>query len=93
MVKLSLVNFTLLKQIIETYAPLADMGYISKDTVRSQIPGIDPYKEKKLLALEREDELALFESDMEEMRNELTKQPEQEENKDIETVSEETVAK
>jgi len=56
-VKLSLVSFALLKEIIETYIPLVDLGYISKDTIRSQIPGIDPYREKELIEEETEDEV------------------------------------
>ena len=40
------------------------MDYISKDTVRTMIPGIDPYKEKQLIEQEKEAEMEKFTTEL-----------------------------
>lgn len=54
-VKLPLVSVAMLKQIQETYLPLADAGYISRKTVQSKMPGINPSEEDKQIEVEREE--------------------------------------
>jgi hypothetical protein len=55
-VKLPLVSIAMLKQIQETYLPLADAKYISRKTVQSKMPGINPAEEDKQIEAEREEE-------------------------------------
>lgn len=56
--RLSLVSYANLKQIQETWLPLAEAEYISKKTVMSLIPGINPSQEEKILKKEKEDRIA-----------------------------------
>ena len=51
-IRLPLISLAALKQIQETWIPLAEMSYISKDSVRNKVPGINPLLEKKLIELE-----------------------------------------
>lgn len=55
--KLPLISYAALKQIQETWIPLAETEYISKDTVRNIIPGINPLKEKQMLEKEKEERI------------------------------------
>jgi hypothetical protein len=55
-VKLPLVSIAMLKQIQETYLPLAEAKYISRKTVQSKMPGINPAEEDKQIEAEREEE-------------------------------------
>jgi hypothetical protein len=52
-VKLDLVSYANLKQIQETWIPLTEGDYISKQTAMSLIPGIDPATEQKLIEKEK----------------------------------------
>jgi hypothetical protein len=52
--KLDLVSYANLKQIQDTWIPLAEGDYVSKQTAMSLIPGIDPVKEAKLIEKEKE---------------------------------------
>lgn len=55
--KLDLISYAMLKQISETWIPLAEGGYISHQTAMSQIPGVDPAKEKKLIDKENKEDV------------------------------------
>jgi hypothetical protein len=52
-IRLPLISYANLKQIQETWIPLADGDFISDDTVRNIIPGIDPIKEKRIININR----------------------------------------
>jgi hypothetical protein len=54
-IRLPLISLAALKQIQETWIPLAEMGYISKDSVRNKIPGINPLLEKQLIKKEKQE--------------------------------------
>jgi hypothetical protein len=54
------VSTALLKQIQETWIPLAEAKYVSKDTVRGKVPGIDPSVEKQLIEKEEEESMEKF---------------------------------
>lgn len=56
--KLSLVSYANLKQIQETWLPLAEADYVSKKTVMSLLPGINPGQEEALLKKEKEERMA-----------------------------------
>ena len=58
-IQLPMVSFALLEQIQKIWLPLAEMYYVSKDTVRSMLPGIDPTEEKKLIQQQETTEMIL----------------------------------
>jgi hypothetical protein len=58
------VTISLLEQIASTWIPLAEAEYISKDTVRGKVPGIDPSKEKKLIDKEKDESMERFNNNM-----------------------------
>jgi hypothetical protein len=55
--RLSLVSYANLKQIQETWLPLAEAEYISKKTIMSLIPGINPSQEERILKKEKEERI------------------------------------
>lgn len=57
-IRLPLISIALLKQIQETWIPLAEMGYITRDSVRNKVPGINPVFEKKGLEAEKEERIS-----------------------------------
>jgi hypothetical protein len=48
-VEIPQVSIALLEQIQSVWMPLSEAGYISRDTTRGKVPGIDPSVEKELL--------------------------------------------
>lgn len=56
-IKIPLISLAHLKQIQETWIPLAEAGYISQKTVRNRLPGINPSNEERLLKKEKEDRI------------------------------------
>ena len=54
-IKLPLISEAKMKEIQEVWIPLADAGYISKDSVRNKIPGINPNWEKKMIEKEKKE--------------------------------------
>lgn len=54
-VKIPLVTLFMLEMITKVWQPLMDAKVISMDTLRNQIPGINPADEKKLLNEENEE--------------------------------------
>jgi hypothetical protein len=48
-IKLPLISEAKIKEIQNTWIPLADGGYITKDSVRNKIPGINPNFEKRMI--------------------------------------------
>lgn len=54
-IRLPLISLAALKQLQETWIPLAEMGYISKDSVRNKVPGINPLLEKQLIEQEKQE--------------------------------------
>jgi hypothetical protein len=78
-VRLPLISIATLKALQETWIPLEQGNYISKKTVRNQIPGIDPLEESELL--EQEKEKAIDESPFQNgMAEKLIEQEKQENN-------------
>jgi len=53
-IRLPLISYAALKQLQETWIPLAEMNYISKDSVRNKVPGINPLFEKQLIEAEKQ---------------------------------------
>jgi hypothetical protein len=56
-IKLPLISLAALKQIQETWIPLEQMGYISKQTVRNKVPGLNPLAEKKMIEDEKKERI------------------------------------
>jgi hypothetical protein len=56
-IRLPLISLAMLKQIQETWIPLSEMGYISKDSVRNRVPGINPLLEKKMIEKEKKESI------------------------------------
>lgn len=56
-IKLPLISEATLNQIQNTWIPLADGGYITQDSVRNKIPGINPNFEKRMLKKQTEERL------------------------------------
>lgn len=54
-IKLPLISESKMKEIQETWIPLQEGGYITKDSVRNKIPGINPLYEKKAIEKETEE--------------------------------------
>jgi hypothetical protein len=54
-IRLPLISLAMLKQIQETYLPLAEANYISEFTIQNMLPGINPSKERKLIKKQKEE--------------------------------------
>lgn len=56
-IQLPLISEAMLKLIQEVWIPLEEGGYITKDSVRNKIPGINPVYEKRVLEKEKNERL------------------------------------
>ena len=59
-IRLPLISEAKMKEIQEVWIPLAEGDYITKDSVRNKIPGINPLLEKQMLEAEQEEKLAMI---------------------------------
>lgn len=84
-IRLPLISLAALKQIQETWIPLAEMGYISKDSVRNKVPGINPLLEKKLIENENKEKVNNITN---KFKNDFEHNDEMEENQNEEIIKE-----
>jgi len=76
-IRLPLISEAKMKEINETWIPLADGDYVTKDSVRNKIPGINPLFEKKMIEDEKEERLNKIKN---KFNNELVDENHEEEN-------------
>ncbi len=78
-IRLPLISEAKIKEIQETWIPLADGGYITQDSVRNKIPGINPLFEKNMLEQEKKDNMKKINDRF----NKVTEEHEDEEEEDV----------